>query len=234
MTSHRFIALADGGVFDSKSNRILRRADADWNSIYLDALSKGESVAPPVSLPADSSIDELRDTIKSQIKDHATSLRNLYTRGESQSEVAGWYTKASEARAVETQSASTFATLKKYAPTLCAEIDAEGYSNDATRVAALRELARSVLDNHEPYLVFLMAVQAQSKHHRDALDAADPFGDGRVMLDNLTAVEVAILAKNGAHNTPIMIRRLANEATEIWRENVNAAHVSPNHEREKP
>ncbi|MDR2710296.1 MAG: hypothetical protein LBB65_03000, partial [Burkholderiales bacterium] len=76
----------------------------------------------------------------------------------------------------ETQSASTFATLKKYAPTLCAEIDAEGYPNDATRVAALRELARSVLDNHEPYLVFLMAVQAQSKHHRDAIDAADNKG----------------------------------------------------------
>jgi hypothetical protein len=175
---HRFIALAEGGVFDGQLNRIIRRSDPEWHSIYLDALSKGAAVAPPVSLAANTSVADLRETIKGQIKDHATSLRNLYTRGESQSEVAGWYTKASEARAIETQSSSTFATLKKYAPTLCSEVAAElptGTANE--QVTALRALARSVLANHEPYLEFQMAVQATSKQHREAVDTVDSKGD---------------------------------------------------------
>lgn len=177
MSTHRFIALAEGGVFDSQLSKIIRRADSEWHTIYLDALSKGASVAPPVSLAADTSIDALRATIKGQIKDHATSLRNLYTRGESQAEVAGWYTKASEARAIETQSSSTFATLKKYAPTLCAEVEAEMHSGTAAeQIDALRKLARSVLANHEPYLEYMLAVQAASKQHRDALDALSDKG----------------------------------------------------------
>jgi len=167
----RFIQLVEGGVFDTKTNRIIRETDIEWRNVYLDALSRGECTTPPTTLPADLSLDKLRDTIEGQIKDHATSLRNLYTRGESQSEVAGWYTKASEARAIETQSSSTYPTLRKYAPTLCAEIDAEGYSNDTLRAAALRVLARAVLENHEPYLAFMMAAQSASKRHRDALDA---------------------------------------------------------------
>ncbi|MDR0769932.1 MAG: hypothetical protein LBE75_01840 [Burkholderiales bacterium] len=172
MSTHRFIALAEGGVFDGQLNRIIRRSDAEWHSIYLDALSKGAAVAPPVSLAADTSVDDLRDTIKGQIKDHATSLRNLYTRGESQAEVAGWYTKASEARAIETQGSSSFATLKKYAPTLCAEVESEMPNGTATlQVAALRLLASTVLVKHKPYLEYMLAVQAASKTHRDALDA---------------------------------------------------------------
>ncbi|MCL2297713.1 MAG: hypothetical protein FWC38_00675 [Proteobacteria bacterium] len=47
-------------------------------------------------------------------------------------------------------------------------------------------------------------------------DGAQPFGAGFVMPANLANVQAALEAKNGLHNTPIMIRRLANEAVKIW------------------
>jgi hypothetical protein len=52
----------------------------------------------------------------------------------------------------------------------------------------------------------------------NAPDGSQPFGAGSVPQDNLAAVMVALEAKNGPHNTPQMLNRLAREAAEIWSE----------------
>ncbi|MDR2172700.1 MAG: hypothetical protein LBE32_00575 [Burkholderiales bacterium] len=51
-----------------------------------------------------------------------------------------------------------------------------------------------------------------------ALDGGVPFGAGAVLPDNVAAVRVELEAKNGLHNTPQMLNRLAREAAEIWGE----------------
>jgi threonine aldolase len=57
-------------------------------------------------------------------------------------------------------------------------------------------------------------------HFADARErvgrASAPFGAGYVDADNLAAVTAALEAKNGKHNTPIMLRRLATEAGKVW------------------
>ncbi|MCL2310305.1 MAG: hypothetical protein FWC42_08565 [Proteobacteria bacterium] len=46
----------------------------------------------------------------------------------------------------------------------------------------------------------------------------EPFGAGAVLQDNLSAVTAALEVKNGLHNTPQMLSRMAREAAEIWSE----------------
>ncbi|MDR2173714.1 MAG: hypothetical protein LBE32_05870 [Burkholderiales bacterium] len=48
------------------------------------------------------------------------------------------------------------------------------------------------------------------------------FGAGSVTPANLAAVQTALEAKNGLHNTPIMLRRLASEASRIYQEATGA------------
>jgi hypothetical protein len=165
---YRFIALERGGVEDTHTGKKIMPSDPEWRTVYYAALTEGALVTPPTTLPADQSVDEIKAILSSQIKDHATSLRNEYTLGQSSLEVASWYTKAGEARSIQSKPDSSFATLRPYAPTLCAETLAMNPSaTQATLISELRNLAAAVLANHDPYLNFVNAVQATSKRHRD-------------------------------------------------------------------
>ncbi|MDR0251088.1 MAG: hypothetical protein LBI35_07275 [Burkholderiales bacterium] len=171
--SARYQALVAGGVYDFQTGKIIHRHDPEWSEYQRYLSTDAGGVMPPTALPADQTIGEIREILRGQIKDHATSLKNRYTPGQSLAEVSSWYIKAGEARSVKSKPDSTFATLRPYAPTLCAEVEAaaDAGATQAHLITSLRNLANSVLENYEPYISFVNSVQAASKRHRDALDA---------------------------------------------------------------